>query len=101
MKDLLALIARYGGTIEMRSDTDRYGLCTEHPEYPVPEAVAEITATDVPDSVFPCADCLAGAIRTAQQLAEDAGDRNPQVTVTVSQPAAEAATRPVELAAAA
>lgn len=86
MNDLIRLIHRYGGTVQFRSTTGDLGPCSEHPEYPVPPAVAEITALDTPE-LLPCTDCLPGAIEQAMTTAEEAGECNPAITVTVSRPA--------------
>lgn len=86
MNDLLALIARYGATVELRSGDDWFGRCTEHAEVSQPIAVAEVTATDCPEA-RPCAECLPRVIETALETAREAGDRHPRVTVTVARPA--------------
>lgn len=85
MNDFIALIHRHGGTVEFRSSPDGFGPCGVHPEYPVPDAVAEITALDTP-GLLPCRACLPGAIEQAMTDAEDAGDRDPRITVTVHRP---------------
>lgn len=90
MNDLLTLIHRHGGTVELRTDTTDYGPCTEHPDHPVPPAVAEVTSVDCPE-LHPCAACLPAAIERAQIAAEDAWDHNPRITVTVTRPATELA----------
>lgn len=93
MNDLIRLIQRYGGVVRWCSDdTADPQPCTEHPDYPAPPAVAEVTALDTPE-LLPCADCLPGAIEQAMTAAEEAGERNPEITVTVSRPAATASAR--------
>lgn len=83
MNTLLALIARYGAVVEIRSGDDWFGRCTEHAEVPQPVAVAEVAAIDCPE-VRPCEDCLPRVIETAMEAAREAGDQHPRVTVTVA-----------------
>lgn len=83
MKDLVRLIHQHGGTVEFRAAPGGFGLCTEHPELPAPEAAAEVTATDCPE-VRPCTACLGRVIEQALTAAVEAGDRDPRVVVTVA-----------------
>lgn len=82
MNELLRLIGRYGGTIEWRTDDLPLGDCALCPEHPPAPAVAEITSVDVVANLT-CAEHLEDALDRAYRAAEDAGDRDPRITVTV------------------